>query len=358
MLRESKHKIVIFLLVFLLIILTFDVVYASPSYEDFTTYTEVEPDDRIQKTATHVDCLSYRNEDAYLYKDKEIDHFGDFEHHVDAKSDFAQTDGYGSIWSLQNYVGNFRGGYEGGEAGVCLGFQRPHVDIRHVNLIEITGDAGGFYVDNGNVDLSVDTMYYFLVKKVGTSLVCGVYNTAELRDAGDGTDGDVDNLSLTLHSDWKFRYVYGCSSWEDGFTAYLNMDVENLDLQEEEEVLVSITFNFTEGGQFRLDNATFTNSTEYEYVNETVVGWEFQALTFNASWLFVNFTWDTSYNDTNPYAFNVTLYSNLTVWCNFQDPPYGKLGEVVEVNIPVLFVGGCVVAGLIAFVLILSRKKK
>ena len=122
------------------------------------------------------------------------------------------------------------------------------------------------------------------------------------------------------------------------------------------QTLWYVTFYFTEGGQFRLDGEILTNGTQYEYENGSIVTFEFQALPYNASWLFVNFTWDSSYNDTNPYAFNETIYSNMTVWCIFQDPPYGKLG--VKTNIPVLFVGACLVAGLIAFVLILSRKKK
>lgn len=226
-----------------------------PGVEDFTTYTEVDiAADRIQKIANHADCLSYRNEDVYLYKDKGVDHFGDFSHRVDGKSDFAQLYGIGAIWSLQNYIGNFRGGYEGGKPGICLMFAQNVINERRAQLVEITGGAGGYYAD-ASVVLSANTMYYFLIKKTGTSLVCGIYSSAALRNAGNGIDGDIDNLSLTLHSDWKFQYVYGCSSWNDNLNYYTNIDTENLDLQEEEADEIAPTYsnigtNATEVNEF------------------------------------------------------------------------------------------------------------
>ena len=70
--------------------------------EDYTTYTEVDTEnDRIQKTANHIDFVSSRNnEETYLYKDYGVDHFGDFTHKVDA----CQTAGnwVGHVWGLSN----------------------------------------------------------------------------------------------------------------------------------------------------------------------------------------------------------------------------------------------------------------
>src|SRR3990172_12759017 len=52
------------------------------AYEDFTTYTEVDPNNRFS-VATNVITITEltRTEDAYIYKDQSAGHFsGDFEH--------------------------------------------------------------------------------------------------------------------------------------------------------------------------------------------------------------------------------------------------------------------------------------
>jgi len=60
-------------------------ILASVHNEDFTTYTEVDSNDHIAVTANHIDFDAYANEDAYLYDDKGVDYFGDFEHRIDIK---------------------------------------------------------------------------------------------------------------------------------------------------------------------------------------------------------------------------------------------------------------------------------
>lgn len=82
---KKQFVFLVFLIVLLILaFLPFQIgsVKGNPTYEDFTDYTEVDPNEHIEKTANHVDFQCYRNEDAYLYKDKDIDHFNDFEHKV------------------------------------------------------------------------------------------------------------------------------------------------------------------------------------------------------------------------------------------------------------------------------------
>ena len=62
----------ILLLVFLIVTLafSFNPVNASPTYEDFTTFTEVDPATHIEVvSSTRVNFESDRDIDAYLYKD-------------------------------------------------------------------------------------------------------------------------------------------------------------------------------------------------------------------------------------------------------------------------------------------------
>jgi len=79
------------------------------TYEDFTTYTEVDPDERINTTANHLDYYTVGNEDSYLYKDMGVGHFGDLEHFLDAKSDFETVSMRGIIWMVANDLDDEKG---------------------------------------------------------------------------------------------------------------------------------------------------------------------------------------------------------------------------------------------------------
>ena len=197
--------------------------------EDYTTYTEVDTgNDRIQKTANHVDHLATRNEDTYLYKDKDVGHFTDFTHKVDAKSDFAINYAIGAVWMLSNDLDDIYGLYNTNKTCI-LAFMHNYGNANRIRLWEI--HASGIYADD-SVVVSANTTYYLLIKKTGTALKCGIYSTAELRDAGDATDGDVDNLALTLQADHSFRYVFACNTYNSGHAISENNDIDNLDLQE------------------------------------------------------------------------------------------------------------------------------
>ena len=197
--------------------------------EDFTGYSEVEPDDRIQKTASHVDHLAFRNEDSYLYKDKGVDYFKSVVHKVDVCSDFAQQNAIGVVWMLANDVDDWFGLLGANKTFVSLYvYYRSTSPFRCLLLNE--GYGGVQYFDM-SVTLTALSWYFLRIEKSGSSLICDVYSSSELRDAGSGNDGDVDTLVLTLHGDWSFRYIYACNSFNDGATQFLNTDVENLELQ-------------------------------------------------------------------------------------------------------------------------------
>jgi len=200
---------------------------APPSYgEDFLTYTEVDTvNDRIQRVGDpshHIDFVSSRNaEETYVYKDFGVDHFGDFEHKVDAK--MVSGTWLGHIWGLSNTVDELLDC----PLWVSVAF-RYGATSKFIYLYEYYDSTT--YSDT--CALTLGTTYYLLIKKTGTTLLCGVYSTSELRDAGDATDGDIDNLALTLHADHKFRYVYGCSSHTLTSAELGTFDIDNLDLQE------------------------------------------------------------------------------------------------------------------------------
>ena len=70
--------------------------------------------------------------------------------------------------------------------------------------------------------------------KTGTAFNCGIYSTNALRDSGDGMDGDIDNLALTLHADYNFRYLYAINSHYSGTSTrrVIAGDIHNLTIRE------------------------------------------------------------------------------------------------------------------------------
>lgn len=186
--------------------------------EDFTTYTEVEPDDRIQKTANHVDLLGYRDEDAYLYKDMGAAHFGNFDHKLDAKLVNGNWVNY--IWGLANGVDDLYA------LSPSLGVLMHGAD----NKTYMHEDAAQVDVSTGT--FTDDVMYYFRIKRSGTTLTCDVYGSAADRD---NEANRIDNLSLSATvAATTYRYVYACSTlhYDTNHTFFSTHDIENLDLQE------------------------------------------------------------------------------------------------------------------------------
>jgi len=206
--------------------------------EDFTTYTELDAGGQgnetghIQFTANHIDFDVYENEDSYLYKDYGAEHFTDFDHLVDISlTDVTGVAVAGGVWALsEDTVDDFYGLQTTDKTALVVFPYTASVASRRIYLREIYGglnydDYWGFLVSG--------TKYYLRIVKSGTSLVCGIYSTRAKAEAGNGIDGDLDNLALTLHADHSFRYIFGAISYNIGDTGETcSNTIDDLDLQE------------------------------------------------------------------------------------------------------------------------------
>jgi len=226
-------------------------VAATPVYEDFTTYTELDPNNHIDLVGTnHIDFDAYMNEDAYLYKDKGTDFFSNFEHKIDIKLISASASyAFNYPWCVANAIGAIYPDLGGstnllnlqiykspGSPGVCL--------------TEYYGASS--WVDC-SIALSFGTWYYLTIKKVGTALTCKIYSDSVRTTL-------LDTLSLTLHADIKYRYIYAANVWNGGEDRHFDTTIENLDLQQA-EVVPTITTN----------NATYVSRTTAQlnsYLND------------------------------------------------------------------------------------------
>jgi len=209
-----------------------------PSTENYTTYTEVEPDDRIQKTAYHIDILAKRNEDSYLYKDYGVDYFQDFEHFVNVKCvNTSEDTASASVWCVSNDLDDVRGQRKVDNEYYVIEFYRTDASepVRRILLGSWDGTkdfAERWIINTANFTFAYGTWYYFRIKRVETSLTCKIYDTAASRDAESADEHLLDTLSLTVDGDDKFRYVYACCSYNLPNTPEMNLDIECLDLQE------------------------------------------------------------------------------------------------------------------------------
>ena len=193
--------------------------------EDYTTYTEVDPNNHIGLVGTnHIDFDAYGNESAYRYKDKGVDHFTDFEHKVNFQPISASADySIGCPWVLSNEVDDVHTLRIAGKTLIYVPQGKWTAATPGVALSE--SYAGTDYHSEQLSGLAYNTWYYLTIKKLGTALTCKVYSDSARTNL-------LYTLSLTLHANHSFRYIFACSTINNNTTPHYVSDIEDLDLQE------------------------------------------------------------------------------------------------------------------------------
>ena len=191
--------------------------------EDFTTYTEVDPNSHIGLVGTnHIDFDAYGNEDAYRYKDKGAGHFTDFEHKVDVRLISGSEDYcYGGCWMLSNDIDDINGLCTAGKSNLHIRVGRWPTDQAWILLDEnyLGTHYYTYYVGIYN------TWYYLTIKKTGTALECEIYSDSARTNL-------LSTLALTLHDTYNFRYIFAAATYNENQARVAVLDIENLDLQE------------------------------------------------------------------------------------------------------------------------------
>lgn len=191
----------------------------SLTVEDFTTYTEVDQNSHLSKTAYHVDFKAYYNEDCYLYKDKGANHFGSvWEHKIDVTAIDRSGNSLALCEGLANAIDDYK--HAGNEVGVYIYYSNGAASYR-IYLFEYYSSTE--YVQAYSI--SAGTSYYLTIKKDGTALTCKIYSDSARTNL-------LTTLSLTLHADLSYQYVYAAQSSNTGSAYWLDVDIGNLDLQE------------------------------------------------------------------------------------------------------------------------------
>ncbi len=176
--------------------------------EDFTTYTEVDPNGRITVTAARVTWASLsRNEDAYVYYDKGAGYYsGDFTMYFTHRTTAETASGTRTVgcWAVTNTVDDLaaivaaNGDYLAIRCGKTLG---------GAYTLRMTECDGGAEYTGGDVTISLNTDYYLKVKR---DEAVGTYGTIYMEIYTDAARALLlSTTSIALHTSKKdYRYLF------------------------------------------------------------------------------------------------------------------------------------------------------
>lgn len=189
-------------------------------YEDFTTYTEVDPGGFLTVIANKVTATNMPYSTAcWVKKDYGAGHFGDFEHLLKITVTDFEAWAYVEYWRL-TADDAIRTGSEAFAANKSISV---HTDSTtgnfKIGLVNWVTPAADHYQHGSGTGT-----FYLTIKRVGTTGTCKIYSDAARTVL-------VDTLSLTLPNT-TYRYLLVSTSREDPGTEDLSCTTENLDLQE------------------------------------------------------------------------------------------------------------------------------
>ena len=313
------------------------IVYAGSGFEDLTAYTEFDVNNVWEQTVTRNTATNLRRDDvSYLYDDKGVDYFGDFEHLIDFQIIDEEDNCVLGIWLVSNEYGSAEDIVDGFLLWYHEASGNPYEDPR----LFLSKKVDGVWTHDLYEMVSYNTHLYLTIERSGTTLTCKIYSDSDRTDL-------LDTLTLMGVVTTTWRYIEAGYSWEtaNGLGEKLVSGyVQNLDLQVVVEY--TVTFYYGYGGVFRVNGTTVTNGSSNVYNSSDVL--ELSGLPHNSSFVFKCFNWSSSFNGSNPY--NLTVLSNLTVWCMFK--PY-------RVTIGLLFsTVFIVVACIVALGLLVGVKKR
>lgn len=191
--------------------------------EDFTTYTEVDPDTCLTVTANKIAAVDLDGDfDTYVYADKGASHFGaTFDHDFKFTTGAHSAQAWAIVWAVSNSVDDALNWYsDQDEALVCwLGVDADRIILWNME------DRSSDYWDLGSDWAGIP--YYLSANRTSeTTMSIRIYS-----DSGRTTL--IDTISVSVTSGRRYRYVFGLNSRNAG-TGGKNctLDVEDLDLQE------------------------------------------------------------------------------------------------------------------------------
>ena len=196
------------------------------AYEDFSAYTETDPNGHISKTSSRVTVTHMTiKEDACVYADKTANHFGaTFKHDITATYVGYSSDDYyaqASVWAVSNTVDDSYG-WDGNNN------QAIHAAFLAYDWIlarnEESGTEDGYY----HSPLSTDPYYCTAERTSETAFEFRIYSNSARTTL-------VDTLTLAVTNGRRYRYAFAANSHNTGEGEggdNISFYTENFDLNE------------------------------------------------------------------------------------------------------------------------------
>ena len=191
--------------------------------EDFTdeTWIENDPNNHIIIIGpNHVDFVSRRDEDAYLYKDMGEGYFTDFENLLTVRVNNLDGSDYATVWALTNDVDDMKGLIDNERTYIQVVFYGGWSEPYHRIWLE-EGYGSPYSITTDYCGVTLGTTYYLKIGKTGTSLYCEIYSDASRTNL-------LTTLTLTLGANHSFRYIFVCNTYNSGHTLTCSIDIDNL----------------------------------------------------------------------------------------------------------------------------------
>lgn len=224
------------------------------AYEDFTTYTEVDPNNRITVTPTKATVVEFpRNETAYLLDDKGVAHFnGNHTHLIEIYGGRPHNNSAYAPYCLQNIVGDFADAY----AGDCIALQLRHPSAEAVRFYLYVFEGGVAVNEDSTPNKADETLYYVTIDRDYNGGVNSKGRMTATIRTGSHTGALIDTLIADCTVQTNFRYISPCSSQDINNITKMEAYSQNLDLQESAPLIRT----FSPWG--RMTSSTISNNFE------------------------------------------------------------------------------------------------
>ncbi|MEA3226722.1 MAG: hypothetical protein U9Q07_12300 [Planctomycetota bacterium] len=194
---------------------------ACSGLQDFTSYTEVDPNSRIVvNSATKITVTQLpRNEDSRVYYDCACAPADDFDHDLETTCTDSSSDlAIGPFWAVSNVVDDgYYWAVNNSQAVQCywyVPYGGASVDIRIYDTEVGASDA--------SVSLSKDTKYYVTIDRPSATQVrCRIYSDSSRTTL-------VDTLTDTTTSGRTWDHFFAVNAWNGTPEGTVSFEVESL----------------------------------------------------------------------------------------------------------------------------------
>lgn len=202
--------------------LEYEISGGNKVYENYSEYTEVDALNRITIVSdTQFQHDSYRDEDNRLYYDYSVNYFDDFEHWISIYMNSMETLSIQIPWFLSDYTIKEQSHFNN-YPFIAIRVYRNSAGsggTREIQIYEHDGTTS--YADKSNA-INLDVWYYLSIFKEDTNFTCAIYTDSNRTAL-------FDTISLTLQSDYKFRYIISPNTkGQSGYHYLADADVKDL----------------------------------------------------------------------------------------------------------------------------------